>query len=1265
MQIQVGPSDSARWILPALLGVLAAGAFVAIVADEAEATHFRAGTLTATPTGNGREILVEGTLTFRRDYAYFSPVNPTVGMVTRVSDDTIRVEGSNMWTYLYIRVESSDPAANVLTGRIVASQGASLRFALPSDTLNGAPWKISMTDCCRISKASPLWHLNNFDASYRLEAEIAFPVNQPDSPARSLLPQIVSCVRPVCSFKIPVTDAQGHLTSFRLADASEMGPYIPGSAGGPAAVQPSAGGLSAEVGASNGVYTWNASRAPVDYTKGHNLYSTQVIVSSTRFETPVDFFIELVDSADLLPRFVSPSPCGAQVTLVAGQAHSMPIRAVASQANPSSPVRLAHVGLPSGATFQVDPASTTTNGVFTWTPNLAQVGTYLVVFTAVNTAQYWAPFCAVELVVTPSNAPIAKFSMDRPPVVGIPVNFTDESFDHDGTVVSRQWNFGDGTVLTTTATWVHHTYATEGPVSVQLLVADNTGVTGRTLVDLSVGPNAPPLAGLAADRVHVRSGVPVEFRDQSVDPEGVPLHRTFVFGDGTMLSAADAVVTHAFAADGLYTVRLAVSDGYNPIQEATLEVQVDSVAPVVAIDAVCPAGGGGYCREPVSYAMTATDPNLDTSALACSVGAALAMCEGTLASSGAYLLAVVARDLAGNEALEQLTVHVDREAPLLDLDLGYGPFEATGPEGFLPAWSFDATDHFPGSHSSGLESAACDHPAATPFPIGTTLVTCHATDRAGNAASVDRAVTVQDTTAPGWTYVPEQTYELDRPGAMPVTFATPTAHDLVSGPRGVVCDHAPGAFFGLGDHVVTCEAEPDAAGNVAPTATVLVRVVDTTPPVIDAASDVVLEAEGPDGAIAAYDAPLARDAATGVWDATCAPAAGARFALGATTVTCTASDGVGLDADPVTFTVTVVDRTPPAIAFAPDLVVEATGPDGALVAYDAPSTSDAVDGEGVASCGPASGSVFALGTTAVTCAASDAAGNAATSSFEVRVEDTTAPAIGALDDLVVEASGSDGAVVLFDAPWTDDAVDGAGVATCAPASGSTFPVGATTVTCTATDAAGNAATSSFVVEVLDGVGPVVTTPGDIVVVTASTLGRHVSYGAASAHDAVDGDVPVTCSPASGSLFPVGFTTVACRATDAAGNVGEGTFTVQVRYDWSGFLPPVVDGKSYNKGSTIPFKFRLANESAAASGLEAHLFAAPVVNGVVGAESPAPGDGSKVAGAPAHRFRFVDPTSSDPASHHLNVDTKKLAAGTWRFRADLGDGENRFVTLVIR
>ncbi|MEU5718284.1 HYR domain-containing protein [Streptomyces sp. NPDC020403] len=57
-------------------------------------------------------------------------------------------------------------------------------------------------------------------------------------------------------------------------------------------------------------------------------------------------------------------------------------------------------------------------------------------------------------------------------------------------------------------------------------------------------------------------------------------------------------------------------------------------------------------------------------------------------------------------------------------------------------------------------------------------------------------------------------------------------------------------------------------------------------------------------------------------------------------------------------------------------------------------------------------------------------------------------------------------------------------------------------------------------------------------------GARISY-TATATDAQDGTLPVTCTPASGSLFPVGKTTVTCSATDASGNTGTDTAEFEV------------------------------------------------------------------------------------------------------------------------
>ena len=81
--------------------------------------------------------------------------------------------------------------------------------------------------------------------------------------------------------------------------------------------------------------------------------------------------------------------------------------------------------------------------------------------------------------------------------------------------------------------------------------------------------------------------------------------------------------------------------------------------------------------------------------------------------------------------------------------------------------------------------------------------------------------------------------------------------------------------------------------------------------------------------------------------------------------------------------------------------------------------------------------------------------------FTVTVTDTTAPVVTPPADVTVEATGPAGAPATFADATAADIVDGPLAATCDHASGDTFPVGVTTVTCYATDAHGNTGTATF------------------------------------------------------------------------------------------------------------------------------------------------------------------------------------------------------------
>ena len=99
-----------------------------------------------------------------------------------------------------------------------------------------------------------------------------------------------------------------------------------------------------------------------------------------------------------------------------------------------------------------------------------------------------------------------------------------------------------------------------------------------------------------------------------------------------------------------------------------------------------------------------------------------------------------------------------------------------------------------------------------------------------------------------------------------------------------------------------------------------------------------------------YVVPTTSDAVDGAQNATCLPASGSTFALGTTTVTCSAHDAAGNVSTPTTFSVRVIDTTAPVIAAHADVLVNATGNSSVLVSYTLPTASDLVDGTVVVTC---------------------------------------------------------------------------------------------------------------------------------------------------------------------------------------------------------------------------------------------------------------------------------------------------------------------------
>ncbi|KAG2498289.1 hypothetical protein HYH03_003550 [Edaphochlamys debaryana] len=281
----------------------------------------------------------------------------------------------------------------------------------------------------------------------------------------------------------------------------------------------------------------------------------------------------------------------------------------------------------------------------------------------------------------------------------------------------------------------------------------------------------------------------------------------------------------------------------------------------------------------------------------------------------------------------------------------------------------------------------------------------------------------------------------------------------------------------------------------------------------------------------------------------------------------------------------------PVVTVPADITEEANVAGGRVVVFEASATDDKDESVALV-CVPASGATFPVGTTTVTCTAGpDTDGNTGTASFHVTITDKAAPTFidgeGAPAippaDMTIEATCPDGAPATIKTPRAADTEDPSPTVVCerlgdGKALTDLFPLGATVVTCTAKDRTGNAASVQFTVTVVDKIAPVIGVPApNVFAEGTSESGAEVSYTVTVA-DLVTPRIEPSCTPASGSVFPFGSTTVTCTAKDAAGNTNTATFLVTVtNCAFSGFRPPVENPPLVNLVSTqqnLPLKWGL-------------------------------------------------------------------------------------------
>jgi len=328
--------------------------------------------------------------------------------------------------------------------------------------------------------------------------------------------------------------------------------------------------------------------------------------------------------------------------------------------------------------------------------------------------------------------------------------------------------------------------------------------------------------------------------------------------------------------------------------------------------------------------------------------------------------------------------------------------------------------------------------------------------------------------------------------------------------------------------------------------------------------------------------------------------AGNLFPIGTTTLTYTATDASGRT-DTGTQTVTVIDDTPPSIVAPPDAAyvcaseVPAAHPSQAKRGEVLDENNNPLPpGPPFDNCGAptvtvtetssGAGSASSPRVITRTFTATDAAGNSASATQTITVIDPEAPTITAPADASFQCASDIPAANAANATASDNC--GSPTVTVSDSSnngaGSTASPLVITRTFTATDAAGNSTSDIQTITVIDNTPPVISCPANIVVnlpLNSPATSMAVSYPAPTATDNCS-SATVTTDVASGSVFPVGTTTITATATDSKGNTSSCAFTVTVLYNFTGFFSPVGNLptlNSVNAGRAIPVKFSLSGD----------------------------------------------------------------------------------------
>ncbi|MCL4179421.1 MAG: S8 family serine peptidase, partial [Verrucomicrobia bacterium] len=215
-----------------------------------------------------------------------------------------------------------------------------------------------------------------------------------------------------------------------------------------------------------------------------------------------------------------------------------------------------------------------------WNTTPVPNGAYTLTAVATDTGENTSTSLGIGVTVDNNAPPTASFTYLA---TGLSVTFTDSSTDPDGSILAREWNFGDGG--TASEQKPSHTYTAGGTYNVTLTVMDNDGAMDTALESITVvQPNTPPVANAGLDQA-VDSGAFVTLDGSgSMDPDGDGLSYLWEQLTGLSVTLSDAedrsptFTAPEVSLNTVLTFQLTVGDGKGGVSTDTVDVQVQGTA---------------------------------------------------------------------------------------------------------------------------------------------------------------------------------------------------------------------------------------------------------------------------------------------------------------------------------------------------------------------------------------------------------------------------------------------------------------------------------------------------------------------------------------------------------------------------------------------------------------------------------------------------------------------------------------------------------------